>query len=116
MIRIFAYGTLRGRGWDAEIEGFTKEDPAGMFPTIYPDPNGVVEGEVFEIPERLLRQFDVYEGYDSDHPESSLYVRMQMKDGTHVYIANVRVHRHWKSDYELEEVEKLLEDREPNRI
>jgi gamma-glutamylcyclotransferase (GGCT)/AIG2-like uncharacterized protein YtfP len=37
----------------------------------------VIKGKVFELPEdqQVLSSIDTYEGFDPDHPESSLFVR-----------------------------------------
>jgi gamma-glutamylcyclotransferase (GGCT)/AIG2-like uncharacterized protein YtfP len=60
----------------------------GLYPAAIPAPEGHVWGEVYEMtdPEAVLAALDEIEGYRSDHPDSSLYLRQEtdvlLPDGT----------------------------------
>lgn len=79
---VFVYGTLRdGSGYEAELEGFRKDD-TGRFPTLIPDPEASVTGEVHKVTEARLRQLDRYEGVPT------LYKRVEAPMGIWVYIGD----------------------------
>ena len=111
MKRVFVYGTLRGTGIPAKLIGFSK-DTSAQFPTIYPDGDGAVDGEILNVSVHELAAMDRYEGYNPDRPERSLYVRMQISDGSYVYVANVETHGHWDVSYSLDEVRQQLREAE----
>ena len=109
MNKVFVYGTLKRGGTDGVLRGFFK-DESGPFPTILPSQGNVVYGEVLNVSHAELEAMDRYEGYIPDAEGSSLYVRMQTRDGKHVYVANVEQHGPWESDYTLDEIEEALAD------
>jgi len=51
---VFVYGTLAdGSGYDAELDGWRRDD-TGRFPTLVPNPDASVTGEVHKVtPARL---------------------------------------------------------------
>lgn len=79
---VFVYGTLRdGSGYSAELTDFRKDD-SGRFPTLIPNPDGVVSGEVHKVTAARLEQLDTYEGVPR------LYKRVEAPMGVYVYIGD----------------------------
>jgi gamma-glutamylcyclotransferase (GGCT)/AIG2-like uncharacterized protein YtfP len=66
--------TYRGRG---SIQAALFD--LGLYPAAVPAPDGSVWGEVYEIsePEIVLAALDDIEGYSSENPDQSLYLRGQ---------------------------------------
>ena len=92
MHKIFVYGTLRpGKGETVQIPG--RMFDLGWFPGVVDifDPHWkdaqfvslrpMFTAEVIEVDDETLARLDRYEGYDPRHPETSLYVRKEYKDG-----------------------------------
>jgi gamma-glutamylcyclotransferase (GGCT)/AIG2-like uncharacterized protein YtfP len=75
----------------------------GLYPAAVPAPEGHVWGEVYEMADatQVLAALDDIEGYRSEDPDRSLYVRQQaevvLPDGTlataHVYFYNAPLGR-----------------------
>lgn len=79
---VFVYGTLRdGSGYSAELGGFRKDD-TGRFPTLIPNPDCTVDGEVHKVTRARLEQLDTYEGVPR------LYKRVEGPMGVWVYIGD----------------------------
>jgi len=85
LVDIFVYGTLLDNGLvvqltgrrfprcAAQLRGYRKHTPAGSYPYVVPDDNGVVEGVVLrEIDSEALRALDEYED------EGQLYRRIEV--------------------------------------
>jgi len=79
--KIAVYGTLRPtKGEAVEIPGKIYE--LGWFPGLIMDDSGdTVKGVWIEADDNHLKELDRYEGYNEDHPKSSLYIREAFKDG-----------------------------------
>jgi gamma-glutamylcyclotransferase (GGCT)/AIG2-like uncharacterized protein YtfP len=113
---VFFYGTLmagfdrrRRAGIDSKLTYLGRGAiraalfDLGLYPAAVPAPDGHVWGEVYEMTdvEQVLAALDGIEGYRSDDPDRSLYVRQQaevvMPDGTlaaaHVYFYNAPLGR-----------------------
>lgn len=80
IIKVAVYGTLKGLAG----EGVTSLGKCiipgalydlGSFPGLKEDRNRFCIGELLEVPVELLRKLDRYEGYLSENPSESLYVR-----------------------------------------
>lgn len=79
---VFVYGTLMDdTGYGATLEGFRK-DTSGRYPTLIPNPDGSVSGEIHKVTEARLSQLDTYEGVPR------LYKRVEAPMGVHVYIGD----------------------------
>jgi gamma-glutamylcyclotransferase (GGCT)/AIG2-like uncharacterized protein YtfP len=67
-LRPVGSGSVRGRLYDLG------EYPGAVVSRTSPS---VIKGKVFELPEdqQVLSSIDTYEGFDPDHPRSSLFVR-----------------------------------------
>ncbi len=113
-INLFVYGTLL-RGFpkssflqqpyraefagEGRVRGYLYD--AGSFPAFVPDESGPeVVGEIYRItdPDLVLDTLDTIEGYNTTHPERSLYVRKEIPaicDGKElqvmVYVYNLPV-------------------------
>jgi gamma-glutamylcyclotransferase (GGCT)/AIG2-like uncharacterized protein YtfP len=74
-------GSVRGRLYDLG------EYPGAVVSRTSPS---VIKGQVFELPEdqQVLSSIDTYEGFDPDHPQSSLFVRKRwpvtLADGSRI--------------------------------
>jgi len=80
---VFVYGTLvNGSGYDAVIHGFRKDD-TGCYPTLVPDGDGKVVGEVHKVTHRRLKELDHYEGV-----EQGLYTRVRLPMDIQAYIGD----------------------------
>ncbi|MGO9120485.1 MAG: gamma-glutamylcyclotransferase [Desulfomonilaceae bacterium] len=87
-ISVFVYGTLlRGMDRSSEMEGSAYKGPAlisarlynlGAYPGIQ-EGDALVVGELYEVNESALSRLDRIEGYDTESPESSLFVRRTVK-------------------------------------
>jgi gamma-glutamylcyclotransferase (GGCT)/AIG2-like uncharacterized protein YtfP len=68
--------SYRGRGW---IHAALFD--LGLYPAAVPDPDSRVWGEVFELndPAALLAALDRIEGYTPGDPDTSLYLRRQVR-------------------------------------
>ena len=101
---LFVYGTLMS-GLRASLESnaalnFKGNDTiqgdmfdVGYYPGVKLGGDGIVQGEVYEIlSEEVIPALDRYEGYHSDSPEHSLYLREVRRTGsgieTYVYEYN----------------------------
>jgi gamma-glutamylcyclotransferase (GGCT)/AIG2-like uncharacterized protein YtfP len=74
---LFVYGTLLPGRAPAAVRELTAElKPVGPGSSATP-----VSGQVFELPGNavLLQRLDEYEGCDWEHPERSLFVRVQRR-------------------------------------
>lgn len=81
---VYVYGTLRpGLKETRTIKG-TMFD-LGAFPGVKLDGDGVVVVE--KITTEKLKAFDLYEGFDERHPDTSLYLRVPFEDGW-IYVIN----------------------------
>jgi len=79
---VFVYGTLQDdSGYEATLTGWRK-DTSGRYPTIIPNPDGEVEGEVQKVTAQRLLQLDQYEGVPT------LYKRLSAPMGVYVYIGD----------------------------
>ena len=70
MNAIFVYGILKGRSGakPARVVGYRLAD-MGSYPAAIPDPQGVIIGELIEVADETLKEFDRIEG----HPD--FYIR-----------------------------------------
>src|SRR5215471_18828775 len=90
-IRLFVYGTLkRGGVGAARLEGAIFEGAAATamgfalydlveYPALVAAPDGVVEGEVYQVTLQQLSELDSYEGY----PELFHRELVPLADGSH---------------------------------
>jgi len=103
--KVFVYGTLlSGYGnwaWalkDQTLVGEAETLPTytmlhlGGFPGIIPEGETAIQGEVYEVDEKCLKDLDSLEGVDDNCPERGLYRRekIELADGRKVltYIYN----------------------------
>lgn len=86
MPQLFVYGTLRRGTQPARLTGFRRVTDDAPFPTIAPDPDAVVRGQLLTIPSPGA--YDAYEGCDPENPDGSLYWRVQTSDDVWVYVGN----------------------------
>ncbi|MBI1874559.1 MAG: gamma-glutamylcyclotransferase [Acidobacteria bacterium] len=90
--RVFFYGTLmtgfdrrRRLGIDHRLRYVGRGSiqaalfDLGIYPAAVPDPDGTVWGELYEMvePADVLSALDSIEGYRSDEPDASLYLRRE---------------------------------------
>lgn len=81
---VFVYGTLMNdTGYDAELTGW-RRDRSGNFPTLVPDEDATVTGEVHKVTPDRLEQLDQIEG------TPTLYKRLEIPLGVYVYIGDPR--------------------------
>lgn len=85
---VFVYGTLRKGGvyhrylatsrfvGEAVTPGFMRDH--GRFPIAYFGGGGFIKGEVYQVNSQTLGRLDSLEGFDSDHPERSFYIRRKI--------------------------------------
>ena len=80
--KVYVYGTLRPGSITGEWSHGTMYD-MGTYPAVkLTGPDGpMFYHEYVLVDEDELRQFDVYEGYNPQNPEGSLYLRVPFKDG-----------------------------------
>ncbi len=89
MHKLFVYGTLKmGHHNHHNIENAQLIDTAhlgdhdmislGGFPGIIPGKD-VIEGELYEIDDDMLKDCDRLEGYREDRPDNSMYIRKIVK-------------------------------------
>lgn len=96
-MKLFAYGTLMQRHvmeallgrrlpdpQPAVLPGFRKQDTCYGYPIAVPDPNGRVEGVLWEVRPEDWPILDHYEGVDEDPPS---YFRQRVR---------VRMGRYWQ--------------------
>lgn len=102
---VFVYGTLQdGTGYDATLTGFRK-DTSGRYPTLIPNPDGEVSGEVHKVSPERLRQLDQYEGVPR------LYKRVEAPMGVHVYIGDPdRLGAHGNLNFDQDHLEECMSD------
>ena len=102
---VFVYGTLvDGSGYRAELEGWRK-DTSGSYPTLLPNPDGVVTGEVHKVSPARLDQLDTYEGVPH------LYKRLEAPMGVYVYVGDpARLGSESRLVFEQEHLQACMED------
>jgi gamma-glutamylcyclotransferase (GGCT)/AIG2-like uncharacterized protein YtfP len=102
---VFVYGTLQdGSGSHAELAGWRK-DNTGRYPTLVPDPDGVVTGELHKVTPARLEQLDSYEGVPR------LYKRVEAPMGVWVYIGDPqRLGSHVEVPFEQSYLEERMNE------
>lgn len=102
---LFVYGTLAdGTGYEAELTGFRKDD-TGRYPTLIPNPDDSVPGEVHKVTPARLTQLDAYEGVPN------LYKRVEGPMGVYVYIGDpVSLGATGRLDFDQQHLEEWMED------
>ena len=90
--RVFFYGTLmagfdrrRRAGIDSNLTYLGRGAISaalfdlGLYPAAVPAPDRQVWGEVYDAmdPDAVLAALDVIEGFSAEHPDRSLYIRME---------------------------------------
>jgi len=106
---LFVYGSLRtGDNARARLHGFSRRED-GAFPTIEPDPDGAVDGELFIVDD--WREMDTYEGRDPMDAETSYYWLLETPEGPRVYVGNPSVGR-WGAEYTRKSAAEAMRDAE----
>lgn len=102
---VFVYGTLRDRdSYTADLEGFRKDD-TGRYPTLIPDEDGVVTGEIHKVTGDRLKELDRYESVPR------LYKRVEGPMGVWMYIGDPdRLHATGELTFEQEFLEERAAD------
>jgi gamma-glutamylcyclotransferase (GGCT)/AIG2-like uncharacterized protein YtfP len=83
MHKVFVYGTLRPGASEPVLVPGQMFD-LGWFPGVVNIETAVgafFKAEIIEVDDDTLARLDSYEGYNPNHPASSLYVRKEYQDG-----------------------------------